>query len=65
VTAVVVPHDAETLDPQELRDFCGARMAAYKKPKEVVVLPDLPLSTYGKVLKRELRQRLAKERTTT
>ena len=53
------------VDPERVREHCATRMASYKKPKEVVVLPDLPLSTYGKVLKRELRQRLAKERTTT
>lgn len=39
----------------ELVEFCKSRMAAYKYPREVVVLDELPKTTSGKLLRRELR----------
>ena len=39
----------------ELSEFCAARMAAYKYPREVIILDDLPKSENGKILRRELR----------
>ena len=44
-----------TTSPEELVEFCRDRMAAYKYPREVVVLDELPKTATGKVLKRELR----------
>jgi fatty-acyl-CoA synthase len=41
----------------ELRQFCAARLARYKVPKQVAFVDALPVSPYGKVLKAELRQR--------
>ena len=41
---------------QELIDFCKARMAAYKYPRTIKFLDDLPKTTTGKILRRELRQ---------
>lgn len=41
--------------PKELIDFCKSRMAAYKYPREVVILDELPKTTSGKLLRRELR----------
>jgi long-chain acyl-CoA synthetase len=38
--------------------FCRERLAAYKYPREVVVLDDLPKGPSGKVLKTELRASL-------
>ncbi|MFZ2503459.1 MAG: AMP-binding protein [Nocardioides sp.] len=37
---------------------CGARLAAYKKPKEVRVLDAFPLNSTGKIAKRVLRDQL-------
>jgi long-chain acyl-CoA synthetase len=39
----------------ELRDFCRDKLAAYKVPREVRFLDELPKSTVMKVLRRELR----------
>lgn len=50
--SLVAGRDAE---PAELIDFCRERMAAYKYPREIHVLGDLPKTTTGKVLRRELR----------
>ncbi|WP_030676588.1 class I adenylate-forming enzyme family protein [Streptomyces cellulosae] len=47
---------AET-DPGELAAYCKERLAAYKYPRQVEILPDLPKTTSGKILRRELRSR--------
>jgi long-chain acyl-CoA synthetase len=33
------------------------RAASYKKPSSIEFLPELPANAYGKILKRELRER--------
>ncbi len=43
--------------PEELIAFCKERMAAYKDPRQVEVLPELPKTVTGKLLRRELRAR--------
>lgn len=57
VKAVVVPSDGAVVSPDELIAFCRGRMAGYKKPKSVEIVPELPRNAYGKVLRRELRGR--------
>jgi acyl-CoA synthetase (AMP-forming)/AMP-acid ligase II len=47
---------ATLADPNELVAWCRERMAAYKCPKTVDVLAELPRNPTGKVLKRTLRQ---------
>jgi acyl-CoA synthetase (AMP-forming)/AMP-acid ligase II len=44
-------------DPAELIRHCRARLASFKKPRDVILLPELPKNAAGKILKRELRQR--------
>lgn len=44
-------------DPAELVAHCKERLAAYKYPREVEILPELPKTTSGKILRRELRDR--------
>ncbi|MGP3984751.1 AMP-binding protein [Streptomyces sp. KR80] len=44
-------------ESQELVTYCRERLAAYKYPREVEVLPELPKTTSGKILRRELRSR--------
>ncbi|MDN3293556.1 AMP-binding protein [Streptomyces ficellus] len=41
--------------PAELAAYCAERLAAYKYPREVEILPELPKTTSGKILRRELR----------
>jgi long-chain acyl-CoA synthetase len=43
--------------PEELTVFCRAELAAYKYPRRVEVLADLPKTPTGKLLRRELRER--------
>ncbi|MBT2415599.1 AMP-binding protein [Streptomyces sp. ISL-12] len=44
-------------DPGELAAYCGERLAAYKYPRQVEILPELPKTASGKILRRELRSR--------
>ncbi|HEY7261340.1 MAG TPA: AMP-binding protein [Trebonia sp.] len=41
--------------PEELVGFCREELAAYKYPRRIEVLPDLPKTPTGKLLRRELR----------
>ncbi len=41
--------------PEELIDFCKQRMANYKYPRQIEILDELPKTTSGKFLRRELR----------
>jgi long-chain acyl-CoA synthetase len=42
--------------PQELMEFCRQRMAAYKYPRELEIVSELPKTLSGKILRRELRE---------
>jgi acyl-CoA synthetase (AMP-forming)/AMP-acid ligase II len=46
------------LGDAELLAFCRERLASFKKPKHVFFVDELPKNAYGKVLRRELRERL-------
>ena len=52
---VVLRPDAQ-VTPEELRAHVRERLAAFKVPKEIHFLPDLPRNASGKILKRELRE---------
>jgi long-chain acyl-CoA synthetase len=41
--------------PEDLQAFCKERLAAYKYPRIVEIVPELPKGSTGKILKRELR----------
>jgi long-chain acyl-CoA synthetase len=43
------------VSPDELVAFCRHRMAAYKYPRQVEILPELPKTATGKFLRRALR----------
>jgi len=58
VTAVIVVKSGNTLDEASVIQHCKARMAPFKVPKRVVFVDSLPKNPSGKLLKRELRQRL-------
>lgn len=54
ITAYVVPRDGE-LSEQELREYCSAELAPYKRPRVVKLVTALPKSATGKVLRTQLR----------
>jgi acyl-CoA synthetase (AMP-forming)/AMP-acid ligase II len=57
VKAVVVLKGGGSASEQEIIDFCKEHLSSYKKPKFVDFIDSLPKNNYGKVLKRELRDR--------
>jgi long-chain acyl-CoA synthetase len=57
VKAYVSPAPGVTADPAELVAWCKERLAAYKYPRTIEVLDELPKTTSGKILRRELRAR--------
>lgn len=59
VTAVVCLKDGFSASEEELIAFAKERMAHFKVPKSVHFVDDLPRSTAGKLLKRELRKQFA------
>ena len=54
--AFVSAKDGATLDEKALQLFVRERLADYKVPKHVTVLPALPRNATGKILKTELRK---------
>jgi len=54
VKAWVVLQPGETLTSDEVRAWCKERMAAYKVPTQVEFRTELPKTTVGKILRREL-----------
>ena len=57
VTAVVVPKAGEQVDPGAIVASLKSRIANFKVPKQVHVLPELPRNQMGKVQKNLLRER--------
>lgn len=58
VTAVVVPAPARSPDEHDLRVYAKEHLAGYKVPKRVVIAPELPRTSTGKIRKQELRDEL-------
>jgi fatty-acyl-CoA synthase len=56
---VVVAYIVGTATEPELDAHLLERIARFKRPKRYVYIDELPKNSYGKVLKRELRERLA------
>jgi fatty-acyl-CoA synthase len=52
--AFVVRSGDATVDEGQLKDYVKANLAAYKVPREIAFLDELPRNATGKVLKREL-----------
>src|SRR5207253_2161515 len=52
--AFVIPREGLMLEEKDLRAFCREHLAIYKIPKYFEIVPDLPRSPTGKILKRML-----------
>lgn len=55
VQAFVVVRAGQRTTPQELETFCRERLAAYKVPRSVLFVDQLPKTASGKILRRELK----------
>ena len=52
--AAVALKDGASATPEELRDYMKERIAAYKYPRVIWLVDELPKGPTGKVLKREI-----------
>jgi long-chain acyl-CoA synthetase len=59
IVAFVVLQPGATVSAQDLDAYCLKEIARFKRPKRYELVDSLPKNNYGKVLKTELRQRLA------
>ncbi|NJC72651.1 long-chain fatty acid--CoA ligase [Planosporangium thailandense] len=55
VMAIVSLKPGATATPEEIIEYAKERVAAYKYPREVRIVPELPKGPTGKILKKELR----------
>ena len=55
VKACVVPKPGQVLDPDDVIAFTRERLAGFKVPKTVDLIPEMPRNASGKILRRELR----------
>ena len=55
VRAVVVPKPGMEVDPDEVIAWARERIAAFKAPRSVDVIPALPRNASGKILRKDLR----------
>ena len=61
VKVFIVLKEGATATQEEMIAFCHEKLAKYKWPTEVEFRTELPKSNVGKVLKKELRQKMRKE----
>ncbi len=57
----IVKKPGVDVEEGEIINFLQERLASFKVPKKVVFLSELPISGAGKVLKRELKENIAKK----
>ena len=55
IRAHVILEQGATITPEQLRDWAREQLAEYKYPREIVLEEELPMTSTGKILKRELR----------
>jgi long-chain acyl-CoA synthetase len=58
VAAAVQMRDGSHFDEATLRGYAKGRLAAYKVPRQIVAVPELPQSMLGKVLRKVVRESL-------
>ncbi len=56
VKAFIVVKAGETLTEEEISNYCREKLAAYKVPKLIEFIDELPKSAVGKVLRRKLKE---------
>ncbi len=57
VKAVVQLREGMSASAEDLIQFCGERLAGYKKPRSVDFVDEVPRDAAGKLLKRQIRDR--------
>lgn len=58
VVAFVVPGEEGRPDPEAVRAHVAAHLAQFKVPEEILFVDELPRTATGKIIKKQLRERL-------
>jgi acyl-CoA synthetase (AMP-forming)/AMP-acid ligase II len=58
VAAAIVLKEGESLEPRALRDFCMEKLAAFKAPREIIFLDEIPKGATGKLQRIGLAEKL-------
>jgi len=58
VAAAVVLRDGQSCTDKELRQFVGARVADFKVPRKILIVPEIPLGATGKLQRIGLAKKL-------
>jgi len=58
VAAAIVLKDGATAEPREIASFAGERLAAFKVPRKVVILDEIPKGATGKLQRIGLAEKL-------
>lgn len=59
VTALLVLHPDAKASAEELQRYCAERLSGFKVPKRIDFVDELPMSSFGKILRRAVRERYA------
>lgn len=59
VVAAVMMRSGATLDETAMRAWCKERLAAYKVPRQIIAVPELPRSILGKVIRKQVREQVS------
>jgi long-chain acyl-CoA synthetase len=59
VAAAVVPAPGSMVTAEQLAEYVRAQIAAYKYPRIIKLIPELPMGRSGKILKGELTAQYA------
>jgi len=65
VKAFIVLKAGENLTAGEVIAYCKDKLAAYKVPRDIEFLPELPKSAIGKILRRELKAKEMEKRASS
>lgn len=60
--AAVVLRAGAAATEKDLRAFCSARLARYKVPRSITLMPVFPRNATGKVMKDQIRESIGRER---
>lgn len=63
VVAAIAIKDAIAITPEELISYCKSRLAAYKCPKQIFFVAELPRNAMGKIQKNILVPQISKHQT--
>lgn len=58
VVAAVQLEEGATLDEQALREHCRELLAAYKVPKRILAIDEMPRSMLGKILRKQVKDQM-------